>query len=631
MFQPAGRMVIASGASPWIAGATHGEPRTGRLKGMSMLDVQWIRACLAAVLLAAGLPAAARADGLQRVKYNHPGLVVDLGVGLWAWPLPMDYDGDGDWDLVVACHDVPYNGTYFFENPGGGKKALPVFKPAVRIDGGKSNIQVCYPDGWKTPRVLLPAAEYRNYRTKRSSERVKLSVPPRVHLGRTRANQWKYVDYDADGKLDLIVGVGDWLAYGWDNAFNAKGQWTRGPLHGWVYLLRNTSASAQPKYDKPVKVLAGGKPIDVFGMPSPNFADFDSDGDLDILCGEFVDKLTYFQNVGTRTRPKYAPGRLIRDGERPMTMDLCMIVPVAVDWDADGHVDLVVGQEDGRVALIRHTGRAADGLPVFEAPVFFRQQAHELKFGALATPVGFDWDADGDDDIVSGNTAGYIGFIENLGGQPPKWAEPKYLQADGAVIRILAGPNGSIQGPCEAKWGYTTLSVADWDHDSLPDLVVNSIWGKVVWYRNVGTRKSPKLTAAAAVEVEWPKGKKPPRPAWNWWDPKGNELATQWRTTPVVIDLDGDGLNDLVMLDHEGYLALFRRADGSSRTSARSIPAAWRGTRPARRWSTGTRTAGRSCSSAPRTASSTTCPPPAAGGNSSLVFYQDRLSGCPGH
>ncbi|MBT6641696.1 MAG: hypothetical protein HOB45_01025, partial [Planctomycetaceae bacterium] len=35
---------------------------------------------------------------LQPLKYNNPGLVVDLGVGLWAWPLPMEYDGDGDLD-----------------------------------------------------------------------------------------------------------------------------------------------------------------------------------------------------------------------------------------------------------------------------------------------------------------------------------------------------------------------------------------------------------------------------------------------------------------------------------------------------------------------------------------------------
>lgn len=55
----------------------------------------------------------APAAGLERLKYNHPGLTVDLGVGLWAWPLPMDFDGDGDLDLVVNCPDKPYNGVYF--------------------------------------------------------------------------------------------------------------------------------------------------------------------------------------------------------------------------------------------------------------------------------------------------------------------------------------------------------------------------------------------------------------------------------------------------------------------------------------------------------------------------------------
>jgi hypothetical protein len=136
------------------------------------------------------------------------------------------------------------------------------------------------------------------------------------------------------------------------------------------------------------------------------------------------------------------------------------------------------------------------------------------------------------------------------------------LEVNGRPIRIEAGPNGSIQGPCEAKWGYTTLSVADWDHDDLPDLVVNSIWGKVIWYRNIGTRQRPALAAPQAVEVLWPNIA--PKPAWNWWNPSGKELATQWRTTPVVTDFNQDNLNDLVMLDHEGFLALFerKRVDG---------------------------------------------------------------------
>ena len=96
---------------------------------------------LVGLVLFALLPAAARADGLERLKYNHPGLVVDLGVGLWAWPLPMDFDGDGDLDLVVSCPDKPYNGVYFFENPGGDTAGCPVFKPGRRIGQGLQNVQ----------------------------------------------------------------------------------------------------------------------------------------------------------------------------------------------------------------------------------------------------------------------------------------------------------------------------------------------------------------------------------------------------------------------------------------------------------------------------------------------------------
>ena len=73
------------------------------------------------------LPAA----DLERIKYNHQGLVVDLGVGLWAWPMPVDWDGDGDLDLLVDCPCKPYNGVWFFENPGGGK--APVFKAGKRV------------------------------------------------------------------------------------------------------------------------------------------------------------------------------------------------------------------------------------------------------------------------------------------------------------------------------------------------------------------------------------------------------------------------------------------------------------------------------------------------------------------
>lgn len=491
---------------------------------------------------------------MARVQYNHPGLVVDAGVGLWAWPLPMDWDGDGDHDLVVSCPDVPFNGVYLFENPGGDAKH-PVFKAPVRLGPAVKNARLSIVGG--APRVLAPGTEWTGFLGKGFEKQRKITAPlPK--FGKTRANQWHYVDYDGDGAQDLVVGIGEWTEYGWDNAFDAEGNWTRGPLRGWVFLLRNTGSDEQPRYAEAVKVEAGGKPVDVYGMPSPNFADFDGDGDLDLICGEFMDGFTYFRNDGTRTAPEYAAGQRLQHEGQDLAMHVQMITPTAIDWDRDGDVDLVVGDEDGRVALVENTGRIAGNVPQFLPPTYFQQEARDLKFGALATPVSVDWDGDGDEDLVCGNTSGNIGWFENIdGGNPPKWAAVTLLAAGGETIHIQAGRNGSIQGPCEAKWGYTTLSVADWDHDDDLDLVVNSIWGKVVWYENTGTRTRPVLAKEAAVEVAWPGA--PPKPAWNWWSPGEKDLVTQWRTTPVVVDWDRDGLHDLVMLDHGGYLALFRR------------------------------------------------------------------------
>lgn len=500
---------------------------------------------------------AANAEDLEQLTYHNPGLEVDLGVGLWAWPLPMDFDGDGDMDLLVSCPDKPSNGTYFFENRSNGKAKMPVFEPGVRLGKGYHNTCLSYVNG--VPRVLVAGQEVVDFKQHGFDKLSKLPVDRNVHGKKVRANQWYYVDYDGDGDQDLVVAVGDWSDYGWDDAYNSEGQWTNGPLHGFVYVLNNAGTDQKPEYEKPTKIKVGDQPLEVFGWPSPNFADFDHDGDLDLICGEFLDQLTYFENTGSRTKPHYVAGRRLHNNGQPLQMDLQMIVPSAIDWDQDGDVDLVIGDEDGRVAFMENTGELLGGLPQFLPPRYFRQKAAGVKFGALATPYAFDWDGDGDEDLIVGNTAGYIGLIENLDGDPhsPKLAEPVYLQAGGRPIRIQAGPNGSIQGPCEAKWGYTTQTVADWNQDGLPDLLVNSIWGEILWYQNVGTRTRPELARAQTVKVEW--DGEVPKPEWNWWNPRGNQLVTQWRTTPVAVDYNQDGLMDLVMLDHEGYLSFFER------------------------------------------------------------------------
>ena len=197
-----------------------------------------------------------------------------------------------------------------------------------------------------------------------------------------------------------------------------------------------------------------------------------------------------------------------------------------------------------------------------------------MKFGALATPCGFDWDGDGDTDIVSGNTAGYIAFFENLSGpgvEKPRWAAPKYLEADGKVIRIHGRPERQHPRPVRGEVG---LHDADRGrlgrrrpagHHREFDLGQ----GDLVSQRRQHDRQ-PELAAAQPIEVEWDGPQ--PTLAYGWLRPQGKELLTQWRTTPVAVDWNRDGLVDLVMLDQEGYLAFFQRArrDGNSCCCRRS-------------------------------------------------------------
>lgn len=514
---------------------------------------------------------------LRPLLYRNPGLKVDLGVGLWAWPIPTDADGDGDFDLLVACPDQPSNGVWFFENISGDTQvqSQAIFRPGVKLSPAVHYLTPSYTE--EGLRVLSPGREYPAFERTGIEAKVDLPVDGNFHqlVGtatkgpRIRHRQWSYSDYDGDGLLDLVIAIEDWSDYGWDDAYDPQGRWTAGPLHGFVYWLKNVGSNRDQQYEPPRPVCtADGNPVDVFGCASPQFKDFDSDGDLDLLCGEFLDGFRYFQNIGTREQPQYQAGVPVtaQDGST-LRMDLQMIVPVAYDWDQDGRPDLVVGDEDGRVAWCRHRGEFdAAGTPVFDAPQYFQQEADALKCGALSTPVGVDWDGDGDWDLVSGNTAGYLEFFENLSGagvESPRWAAPRRLQVEGQAFRVMAGPNGSIQGPAEAKWGYTTLSAADWDDDGRPDLIVNSIWGKVFWLKNLGPQagepRAVQVASPQPIEVQWTTAAVP-KPEWLWWTPGPRELVTQWRTTPVAVDWNRDGLTDLVMLDHEGYLAWYPRA-----------------------------------------------------------------------
>jgi hypothetical protein len=223
-----------------------------------------------------------------------------------------------------------------------------------------------------------------------------------------------------------------------------------------------------------------------------------------------------------------------------------MIHVVAHDWNQDGRPDLVVGQEDGRVSIMIHQGTPR-GVPEFAPEFFLEAVGQPVKSGALSTP----WLDAESGDLYAGNTAGYIERFE--------WKDDTFQRGANVLVgdvpfRVMAGYNGSIQGPAEEKWGYTVPCLGDIDNDGEDEIVYNSIIGRIEYLERLDDRET--VSQPKPVQVAWTGT--PPKPAWNWWNPEPNELAVQWRTRPQVVDWDKDGVSDLIAIDHEGYLTLYR-------------------------------------------------------------------------
>jgi hypothetical protein len=492
-----------------------------------------------------------------RMSFNNPDATIFLKAGFGVSSLQvLDNDGDGQLDIIVQCgwDDWPWAATYLYRNPTpkGQVDVDPVFPKYQRID----------------PTTLPPLLPPCTFADGKVIGDVHYTAGKTGDFWKGRASQGgvrQLKDLDGDGMDDLVIPASDRNMEAWQDCYDKRGNWRDIQLRGFVYWCKGLGGGTYG--DARMLYLENNLPLEVYGQVCTLIEDYDGDGDYDLILFDFMDTIVYFENVGLKTAPLYTSGRFLRapDGTR-LHGDLCMPYAVSADWDRDGRPDIVFGEEDSRVAWCRNTGKIVKGMPVFEKPRYFRQKADELHFGVLSCPWTCDWDGDGDLDILCGNSHGQIGFIENLSGpgvEKPKWAAPVYLrEPDGKMIWPTAGKNGSIQGPCESKWGYATISVADWDGDGLPDIMGNNIMGEVKFWRNIGTRTKPRLDYACGVEVEW--NGEQPELAWGWKKPKlqknPKELLAQWRTTPMMTDWNGDGLTDLVMLDSEGYLCLYERA-----------------------------------------------------------------------
>jgi hypothetical protein len=169
--------------------------------------------------------------------------------------------------------------------------------------------------------------------------------------------------------------------------------------------------------------------------------DLDGDGKKDLLSGSYsresqpmagLFQVLWGQADGSFKKAAVLKGTdgeplIIPADEASIVENICTR-PMAVDWNADGKLDLVVGNFAGSFYVFSGEGPGKFA-PV---PKKIMTGAEPLKIeGHHSDPFPVDWDGDGDLDLVSGSSNGGVQWAENTAG---KGVEPT-LSAFRALIK----------------------------------------------------------------------------------------------------------------------------------------------------------------------------------------------------
>lgn len=150
-----------------------------------------------------------------------------------------------------------------------------------------------------------------------------------------------------------------------------------------------------------------------------------------------------------------------------MTKNICTR-PTAVDWDGDGDLDLVVGNFAGSFYVFNGKGKGE----FFPKPESIMVGDSPLQItGAHSDPFVVDWDNDGDLDLVSGSSNGGVQWSENEAGagKKPKLTNFKKLiepTARTASSQFLK--ESELTGPTQS----TRVWVDDVNSDGKLDILV---------------------------------------------------------------------------------------------------------------------------------------------------------------
>jgi len=196
------------------------------------------------------------------------------------------------------------------------------------------------------------------------------------------------IDYNNDGRSDLLVGNGD----------------------GSLLYYANQGSNADPFFTSPEAIEnVYGMPLAVESHAKPFLIDWDGDNKKDILLGSGRGTIHYYHNEGSDQYPLFSSPQLVKTGEGPLTVE-SHASPFVADWDGDGRKDLLVGDGEGYTHLFRNSTTSGEGPHLFKDRIVILDN-QELMVDGFSSPFLIDWNQDGKHELLLGSSSGGIDYF----------------------------------------------------------------------------------------------------------------------------------------------------------------------------------------------------------------------------
>ncbi len=448
----------------------------------------------------------------------------DLAIG--EWYRFVDLDRDGDVDLLA---EQPFSYVRYYQNDGTPQQAhfrqaadslkdengVPLFSDRQnipnatdidcdgqidlligRLTGTVTRYEETGTDANGVPRFRHITDSFED-----------IEIVAQIGTALHGANTMALGDIDEDGDEDLF----------WGDYFEPG-----------ILFLENRGTCQSPSMNREPVSFPFDEPLATSGYNAPTVGDVDGDGDADLLVGVLggafnpntttADNLHYLQQSDDGSfvdRTSRFVSMLDFGGET---------VPVVVDLDGDGDLDVLVGnkieQDDplnGKLYRMLNEGSP-------ESPRFRLVGDMDVGGGYHLLPAFGDLDADGDLDAIMGTWADEIRMYRNDATD----GSIDLTMVDSAVVTLTRGRNA-------------TPTIGDIDGDGDLDLFAGESSGTINFYENTGSPTAPDFVLVSDEYGDFDVGR---------------------RSLPVLHDIDGDGDLDLVVGSESDGIHIFRN-DGT--------------------------------------------------------------------